>query len=310
MTARRRPSSITCRSCTTRSSRCHWGPTAIRSGNWLRKAPARSLRLQATPNGEYEDKFAVIMASGDIPDVMSFNPAQARSSDMIESLFADLGPHLSGDAALDYPHLANIPTPSWRAGVRGEKVFGIPQPRALTGEMTYIREDLFEAAGLNPEPTNGEEFLQLLRDIKAAGNNQWGWSNVGRFNTTLLQMMNCPRAGASTTTAPSPVSTRCRSIGRHWRSRDRHLSTASSIRTRPVRRTRSSAITSMRARPGCSATARRAGISSNAPSVTAARSGLSPYRRGMATATRVSMPARATNSSRPFPTGLLRIGCR
>ncbi|OYN91091.1 extracellular solute-binding protein [Parenemella sanctibonifatiensis] len=150
------------------------------------------LKLQPTPNSEYGKVFPVIVASGDMPDVMMFKPNQARATEMIDSLFADLGPYLTGDAALDYPHLANIPTPSWRAAISGQKLFAVPQPRDVAGGMTYIREDLFEKAGLNPEPANGEELIQLLRDIKATGNDAWGWSNVPLLHTVLLGMMGAP----------------------------------------------------------------------------------------------------------------------
>ena len=41
----------------------------------------------------------------------------------------DLSDHLAGDAILDYPNLANIPTDCWDVGRFNGRIYGLPSPR-------------------------------------------------------------------------------------------------------------------------------------------------------------------------------------
>lgn len=59
--------------------------------------------------GSYDEKFATTVASGELPDYTALynSPDQLRA--ISQGAFADLTPHLTGDALKAYPNLAKIP---------------------------------------------------------------------------------------------------------------------------------------------------------------------------------------------------------
>ncbi|MEO3754680.1 hypothetical protein [Streptomyces sp. B6B3] len=96
----------------------------------------------------------------------------------IANRFADLGPYLSGDKALDYPNLAAIPTVAWEASVFGGALRGLPMPQPIPGDIVpYYRQDIFDANGWTP-PGNARDFHDFCVDVTSPRNRVWASENM------------------------------------------------------------------------------------------------------------------------------------
>lgn len=150
------------------------------------------LKISAIPSNDYGAKFQTIIAGGKVPDICNFplpTPDQPR---VMNKLFADLGPYLGGDAAKDYPYLANIPTASWKPTVSNGSIFAITQPRALSGASMYIRRDIIKQLGANPEPKDYDEFLELLTAVTDKKKNRWAFASPSTMVIHLKMMLGAP----------------------------------------------------------------------------------------------------------------------
>lgn len=122
------------------------------------------------PQSEYAAKLATVLA-GDVPDILqmlAWNLPKGISAAASER-FTDLTEYLSGDAALAYPNLANLPTVHWESAVFAGRLYAIPQPGPLLSSGLFYRADIFESAGL-AVPKSAAEFeaaCQELTDTKA-----------------------------------------------------------------------------------------------------------------------------------------------
>ncbi|MFJ2954462.1 substrate-binding domain-containing protein [Streptomyces sp. NPDC087270] len=167
-------------------------PPVGRNTMWkaLDKSVGCDLNFQITPVGDYPDKFAVVIAGGDLPDAMLMLLQSAnRSPQMLSVLFQDLSEHLSGDNIRDYPYLANIPTASWAPCAMNGGIYALPMPRMLSGGPTYTRLDLFRKKGIDPNPTSWKEFAQLCKDITDPKANQYALGDpITAFNFAMQSL--------------------------------------------------------------------------------------------------------------------------
>ena len=150
------------------------------------------LDITAVPNADYGVKFQTTIAGGSLPDLMMFplpTPDQPR---VMERLFADLGPYLAGDAAKDFPYLANIPTDSWRPAISNGTIFAIPQPRSVAGGAMYLRRDLIEQLGADPEPADYAEFVKLCQAVTDARQSRWSMANASNARGQIAEMLGAP----------------------------------------------------------------------------------------------------------------------
>ncbi|OON80124.1 substrate-binding domain-containing protein [Streptomyces tsukubensis] len=153
------------------------------------------LRFEITPVGDYPQKFAVTLAGGDLPDAMLMLPPDQNSAatpDMLDTLFEDLTPHLSGDNIRDYPYLANIPTESWAPCVRNGGIYALPMPRPVSGGPTYTRLDLLKKKDLDPNPKTWREFLRLCEDVTDPRAHQYALGDPTTTWNLVMQMLGAP----------------------------------------------------------------------------------------------------------------------
>ncbi|ACQ79695.1 extracellular solute-binding protein family 1 [Beutenbergia cavernae DSM 12333] len=150
------------------------------------------LDISMSSNDEYEDKFATRVAGDDLPDLINVPPNVPQLPALLAAKALDLTEHLAGDAVLDYPFLANLPTESWKGCLQGGGIYGVPVPRGLARtSLPIYRRDLVEAAGISdPQPTSFEEFLDLCREMTDPARNTWAWASVP--TNYLRQMWSCP----------------------------------------------------------------------------------------------------------------------
>lgn len=144
------------------------------------------VEISLTASVDYQDRFATVVAGNRLPDLFHVANIPQRAQ-MLASTSIDLSDVLGGDKIAAYPHLANIPTASWRAGIFNGRLYGIPVPRgAVSTSVMYSRADLLDELGLGGVPTSLEEFVQLCRDVTASAANRWA---LGTAPTLFMRQM-------------------------------------------------------------------------------------------------------------------------
>ncbi|SKC40459.1 type 2 periplasmic-binding domain-containing protein [Krasilnikoviella flava] len=153
----------------------------------INEALGTDLDLEYTPAAEYDARFATTIAGNDLPDVVAVKGQQQQMPKMLAAKFSDLTELLSGDAVLDYPHLAALPTPSWRSTVYDGRIWGVPVPRSLIGTVLYTRADILERAGLSLQPGSLEEFTEMAKALTDEREGRWAF---GQTPLTVLLETN------------------------------------------------------------------------------------------------------------------------
>ncbi|ATG55827.1 hypothetical protein CFK41_14365 [Brachybacterium ginsengisoli] len=154
-----------------------------------------TLDMRITSSETFTQKFATVVAGGDMPDMVEFIAFDLPPNhpQLLDSQFADLTPFLSGDAISDYPNLANVPSISWENCRVNGKIYGTPVHRPAFGSILVSRPDLFEEIlGEEPAPTSKDEFTAMLTEVtdpkagrfamtgQSAGSAvEWGWDFLG-----------------------------------------------------------------------------------------------------------------------------------
>ncbi|SDU76885.1 type 2 periplasmic-binding domain-containing protein [Jiangella alkaliphila] len=136
------------------------------------------LELNLAPADAYTDRLAVVMAGGDLPDVMFIdafaNPP--RFDEFVTSQCQDLTEFLAGDAIADYPHLANLPTYAWQALGRFEGgLFGIPVPRSLVSNSLLVNRTLLGGVGAQAGWSR-DDFAASMTEL--SGTQRWGLAHA------------------------------------------------------------------------------------------------------------------------------------
>lgn len=167
------------------------GPISVLSETFDVMAPAMPdnpfwQRLNATLGGEfnmqiiedigeaYPAKFAIILASDTLPDLMWIPPNQSLPNvgAMLEAKFQDLTPYLSGDAVLEYPNLAALKPESWRTAVVNGKIWGAPIPSTPFGQVMIGSSKTWEkVGGLNAK--DADEFFEKAKELTNPGKKQY-----------------------------------------------------------------------------------------------------------------------------------------
>lgn len=153
------------------------------------------LDLRITSSDSFTQKFATVVAGGDVPDMVEFIAFDlpANHPQLLDAQFADLTPFVSGEAIADYPNLANIPSTSWESCRVNGKFYGTPVHRPAFGSIMVSRPDLFEEVlGEEPAPASKDEFTAMLTEVTdpragrfaITGQNagsavDWGWDFLG-----------------------------------------------------------------------------------------------------------------------------------
>lgn len=118
----------------------------------------------------YPEKFATILASDDLPDLMWITPNQGLPNvpAMLEAKFTDLTTQLSGDAVLEYPNLAALKESSWKTAVVNGKIWGAPIPSTPFGQVMGGNPRIWDKVG-GFTFDDADDFFAKAKEI--SGNN-------------------------------------------------------------------------------------------------------------------------------------------
>lgn len=149
------------------------------------------VQLQPVPTSDYNAKFQAVVAGGELPDVFVLPTTVPDLPRFLQQACADLTPLLGGTAATDFPYLANIPTASWHAAINGGRLWGVPQPRAITGTAIFRRTDLFDEAGVSPSPEDFGDLRAMMAGLTRPAQQRWAFSNPAR----VVELLNAMQGG-------------------------------------------------------------------------------------------------------------------
>ena len=156
---------------------------------------------------DYPQKFAAVIAGGDIPDLTFVAPINFpdQYKTILQGAFADLTPYLTGDALKEFPHLAKFPSILWKNVSLNKKIYGVPRPRFLANNADYFRQDWADKLGFS-HPKNADEYMQMVVAMSkndpdgngkadtyglSTSSPRPGWG-IGGTNGTIGQMFRIP----------------------------------------------------------------------------------------------------------------------
>jgi putative aldouronate transport system substrate-binding protein len=149
----------------------------------INQALGVDLRLTIVPAADAPAKYATMMASGDLPDIIAtVDPnSVADSLQFIQAKCADLTPYLSGDAIRQYPNLAGIPPYAWQTmGQLGDKIYGVPVTRSRIGGQLYGNQAELAGAGISGTAVTIEQFTSGIGQLTAG--KKYGLIGAGGWN--------------------------------------------------------------------------------------------------------------------------------
>jgi putative aldouronate transport system substrate-binding protein len=141
-----------------------------------------------TPQPEYGNKSAALIAGGAMPDLFYLNPDQNAAPQfkaMDQCAFTDLTPYVTGDALKEYKNLATFPDYMWNNVKFKNKVYGVPKPLQRNGNIAFYRGDWAKKLGKETPKTPDEVHALLVAFARndPDGNGQADTWGIGRYGT-------------------------------------------------------------------------------------------------------------------------------
>lgn len=174
-------------------------PGADSNSYWagLNKRLGLTLNMQMVPSADYAQKFATTIAGNDLPDIMQMSSVPGLPQ-LLDRRFQRLEDFIAGSKVEDYPNLANLQTSQWAQAVFNDGLFGIPIPRSKVQLYSFIREDLFTAAGVSTEPKGISELEETAKALTDVKKRRWAFGSWDQLRLYLQMMNKTPNGWAST----------------------------------------------------------------------------------------------------------------
>jgi len=154
-------------------------PTADRNPYWqeLNKRLGSPVGLTITSANDYDDKFATAVAGDTLGDLFNVEGGFAYLPQFLEARAQDLTEHLSGDAILDYPFLANLSTESWRGCVFAGGIRAVPIQRGvMSSNLLLARQDILDKLGVELASPNLDELIKVAKAVTDPKKNRWAFA--------------------------------------------------------------------------------------------------------------------------------------
>ncbi|GAA2155081.1 twin-arginine translocation signal domain-containing protein [Glycomyces lechevalierae] len=139
-----------------------------------------SYEPQFVPQPTFDQKFATMLASGEVPDLVFVNDQSAVNLQGIrDGAFADLSEVLSGDNILKWPNLAARKEEIWKASLKDGRIYQIPSIVWALTNVPVIRTDLFGQTSVGIAPADADQLLTALKEVSALGSGPGGQKVYG-----------------------------------------------------------------------------------------------------------------------------------
>jgi putative aldouronate transport system substrate-binding protein len=145
-----------------------WEPVPDMTNAWWTnffKETNTKWSIEWVPASDIATKFDLVLSSGNLPDVMFYDPpsAPALVAAIKQGAFWDLTPVL-GDFS-KYPNLKNNPTPNaWNYVKVDGKIWGVPRSRPQIDLAVKVRKDWVDKFGM-PWIKTTDDFYRYLKKV-------------------------------------------------------------------------------------------------------------------------------------------------
>jgi putative aldouronate transport system substrate-binding protein len=163
----------------------------------VNKALGATFNPQPANGNTYNTVIPPLIAANKLPHWLAIpgwlNPT-FNTGGLVGTKLADLTPYLGGDAILEYPNLAAIPTGGWQCGVWNNRLYGIPSYTdgiGVAGAMLY-RRDLLEDKGITPNVKTADDLMALGKEVNNPSGGVWAFDDSRVY---LYQVFNVPLGG-------------------------------------------------------------------------------------------------------------------
>jgi putative aldouronate transport system substrate-binding protein len=135
---------------------------------------------QFVPQPVFYEKFATMLASGEVPDLVFVDDQNAVNLQGIrDGAFADLSETFSGDGILKWPNLAARKEEIWRAGLKDGRIYQIPSVVWNLTNVPTMRTDLVDRTSIGRAPKDADELFTMLKEVSALGSGPGGQQVYG-----------------------------------------------------------------------------------------------------------------------------------
>jgi putative aldouronate transport system substrate-binding protein len=139
-----------------------------------------SFEPQFVPQPTFDQKFATMLASGEVPDLVFVNDQSAVNLQGIrDGAFADLSEVFSGDNILKWPNLAARREEIWQASLKDGRIYQVPSTVWALTNLPIVRTDLVGQTSVGLAPANADELLTVLKEVTALGTGPGGQQVYG-----------------------------------------------------------------------------------------------------------------------------------
>ncbi|MFB9658428.1 hypothetical protein ACFQS3_19510 [Glycomyces mayteni] len=139
-----------------------------------------SFEPQFVPQPVFDQKFATMLASGEVPDLVFVNDQSAVNLQGIrDGAFADLSETLSGDNILKWPNLAARKEEIWKASLKDGRIYQIPSTVWALTNLPIVRTDLLGQTSVGLAPADADQLLTVLKEVTALGTGPGGQQVYG-----------------------------------------------------------------------------------------------------------------------------------
>ena len=139
-----------------------------------------SFEPQFVPQPVFDQKFATMLASGDVPDLVFVNDQTAVNLQGIrDGAFADLSETFSGDNILKWPNLAARKEEIWQASLKDGRIYQIPSIVWNLTNLPTMRTDLVDQTSIGRAPKDADELFTMLKEVAALGTGPGGQKVYG-----------------------------------------------------------------------------------------------------------------------------------
>jgi putative aldouronate transport system substrate-binding protein len=132
------------------------------------------------PQPTFDQKFATMLASGEVPDLVFVNDQSAVNLQGIrDGAFADLSEVLAGDNILAWPNLAARQEEIWKASLKDGRIYQIPSTVWAITNLPAMRTDLLGETSVGTAPKDADELFTALKEVSGLGKGVGGQKVYG-----------------------------------------------------------------------------------------------------------------------------------
>jgi putative aldouronate transport system substrate-binding protein len=164
------------------------------------------LNVTMFPNNDFNSKYNVLAASGDIPDISRLGSFDYQKY-VDQGLYLDLAPYLDQHA----PNLKkNLKPELWDLTKYKGKQYVIPYENAAGKEVPVVRKDWLDTLNMKM-PTNLEEFEQMLRAFtfndpdKNGKDDTYGLGNANSYAESFMPIFGAYGIGPGMLGGSTPM---------------------------------------------------------------------------------------------------------